>query len=146
MTNKESKTNPKKNPKKTKKGNVAKSDPKVKQIDLSGLTLTDLIGLQNALPGIIEQAKQSEKALLREKMIALAAESGFELSDVFDHSIDSPAAVKKQKRKQIGFVKAKYMNPNDSEQTWSGRGRKPKWVEAHINAGGTLEDLLIQVD
>lgn len=28
-------------------------------------------------------------------------------------------------------------------QTWSGRGLKPKWVQAHINNGGTLEDLLV---
>lgn len=25
--------------------------------------------------------------------------------------------------------------------TWSGRGRKPKWVEAWIDQGGTLADL-----
>lgn len=28
-------------------------------------------------------------------------------------------------------------------QTWSGRGRQPGWVKAHLEAGGKLEDLLI---
>ena len=26
---------------------------------------------------------------------------------------------------------------------WSGRGRKPKWVEEHITKGGKIEDLLV---
>jgi len=109
----------------------------VKHIDLSELSLTDLIGLQNALPGIIEKAKQTEKQSLIEKMEALAAESGFELSEVFDNK------PKKKRKKQIGFVKAKYSNPENMEQTWTGRGRKPKWVTAHIKNGGSLKELLI---
>ena len=112
-------------------------------IDLSGLSISDLMALQNALPGIIEQAKLSEKALLREKIATMAAESGFELSEIFDDSEDDSADTDKKKRKQIGFVKAKYHNPNDVEQTWSGRGRKPKWAEEFLQAGGTLKELLI---
>lgn len=37
---------------------------------------------------------------------------------------------------------AKYRNPKGSE-TWAGKGNRPKWVRAHIDAGGTKEDLLI---
>ena len=29
------------------------------------------------------------------------------------------------------------------DETWSGRGRQPKWVAEHIAAGGKIEDLLI---
>lgn len=39
-------------------------------------------------------------------------------------------------------VAPKYQN-SDGSLTWSGRGIKPKWVEAHLNAGGSLDDLLI---
>lgn len=31
----------------------------------------------------------------------------------------------------------------DTGATWSGKGLKPKWVQAHIDNGGTLEDLLV---
>ena len=122
---------------KNKKTDIVKEEDGVKHIDLSELSLTDLIALQNALPAIIEQAKQTEKAVLIEKMEALAAESGFELAEVFDNK------PKKKKRKQIGFVKAKYINPENTEQTWSGRGRKPKWASQHLKDGGSLEELLI---
>lgn len=34
-----------------------------------------------------------------------------------------------------------YQHPEDNDLTWSGRGRKPKWVQDWIANGGTLEDL-----
>lgn len=108
-----------------------------KQIDLSELSLIDLIALQEALPAIIKNAKKNEKENLREKMEALAAASGFDLAELF------AVKPKKKKSKQIGFVKAKYHNLNDTDQTWTGRGRKPKWAAKHIKDGGTLQELLI---
>ena len=110
----------------------------MKEIDLSKLPLTELVKLQKALPALIAAAKKNEKAILREKMEALAAESGFELAEVI-----GTKAEPKKKSKQIGFVKAKYNNPKNIEQTWTGRGRKPKWAEKHLKDGGTMNDLLI---
>lgn len=37
----------------------------------------------------------------------------------------------------------KYANPDDSSQTWTGRGRKPNWVIAALKAGKTLEEMAI---
>jgi len=42
-----------------------------------------------------------------------------------------------------GGVEAKYKNPNDVSQTWTGRGRKPAWVQAQLDEGFSLEDLAI---
>lgn len=44
-----------------------------------------------------------------------------------------------EKQKKIVFPPL-YKKGN---QTWSGRGRQPGWVKAHLGAGGKLEDLLI---
>ena len=35
-----------------------------------------------------------------------------------------------------------YVNPEDGSQTWSGRGRKPKWVHEFLRTGGKVEDLV----
>jgi len=37
----------------------------------------------------------------------------------------------------------KYQNPADAAQVWSGRGKRPSWVRAHLTLGGTLEQLKI---
>lgn len=39
---------------------------------------------------------------------------------------------------------AKYANPKDPSQTWSGFGRQPDWVKDYLLAGGNKDDLLIQ--
>lgn len=48
-----------------------------------------------------------------------------------------------KKERKVSVPKAKYKNPN-SEETWSGRGRKPKWVVDQLAAGRELEDFLIK--
>jgi DNA-binding protein H-NS len=40
-------------------------------------------------------------------------------------------------------VSPKYRNPDNPEETWAGRGRKPKWVEEKLATGSSLDDLLI---
>jgi DNA-binding protein H-NS len=41
-------------------------------------------------------------------------------------------------------VKIRYRNPDNFSDTWTGRGRKPKWVEALLESGKTLEDIEIK--
>jgi len=41
-------------------------------------------------------------------------------------------------------VSPKYRNPDNPDETWAGRGRKPKWVEDHLARGASLDDLLIK--
>ena len=36
---------------------------------------------------------------------------------------------------------AAYVNPDNPEQVWSGRGRRPGWVHDALAAGRTLDDL-----
>jgi hypothetical protein len=42
-----------------------------------------------------------------------------------------------------GPVAPKYRNPENRNETWAGRGLKPRWLAAAIKAGHTLEDFLI---
>jgi DNA-binding protein H-NS len=44
---------------------------------------------------------------------------------------------------QRRMVAPKYQNPNNLSEKWSGRGRKPKWVEEKLAQGRTLADLAI---
>ncbi|MGX9717002.1 H-NS histone family protein [Janthinobacterium lividum] len=40
-------------------------------------------------------------------------------------------------------VAPKYQNPNNNDEKWTGRGRKPAWVKALIDGGATLASLAI---
>jgi DNA-binding protein H-NS len=37
----------------------------------------------------------------------------------------------------------KYQNPKSPHETWAGRGKQPRWVKLHLEAGKKLNDLLI---
>ena len=40
-------------------------------------------------------------------------------------------------------VLPKYRNPNDPAETWSGRGKQPRWLVAQLRAGKKLDDFRI---
>jgi DNA-binding protein H-NS len=44
-----------------------------------------------------------------------------------------------------GAVAPKYRNPENADETWAGRGLKPRWLTAAIKAGNKLEDFAIDV-
>lgn len=66
-------------------------------------------------------------------MEKLASEQVLTLEDV----LGTPAKGRAAK------LPPKYRNPSNAKQTWSGRGRKPKWVSDHLAAAGDLEGLSI---
>ncbi len=41
-------------------------------------------------------------------------------------------------------VPAKYCNPARPSETWSGRGRHPRWLSAQLRSGKKLDDFRIQ--
>ena len=56
----------------------------------------------------------------------------------------APAGPGRKKRRSTAGKKVapKYRGP--AGEQWTGRGRQPGWVVAALNAGGTLNDLLIK--
>ena len=40
-------------------------------------------------------------------------------------------------------IPPKYRNPDNPQQTWTGRGNAPHWVKEFLAAGGDLDDCLI---
>jgi DNA-binding protein H-NS len=46
-------------------------------------------------------------------------------------------------RVKYGSVAPKYRNPENSAETWAGRGLKPRWLAAAIKSGKKLEDFAI---
>jgi len=83
------------------------------------------------------ELRKDKVAKLREKIHALIKAEGFAFDDVFGQG----RAVKA--RKSGGIVPPKYRNPADAEQTWSGRGKRPRWFNDALKAGKKEKDLAI---
>ena len=45
--------------------------------------------------------------------------------------------------RKLPAVPIKYRHPQNHDLAWTGRGRQPKWMEAYLHDGGSLEQLLV---
>ncbi len=96
------------------------------------------------LTDLIERAKTRQQELAREKATKLRAKidalvkaEGLAIEDVFAGSGPRRGTLVRRK------VKPKYRNPADAGQTWTGRGKRPRWYSAALAAGKKEKDLLI---
>ena len=46
-------------------------------------------------------------------------------------------------RRPYPKVLPKYQNPQNSAETWSGRGKQPRWLSAQLRSGKKLHNFLI---
>jgi DNA-binding protein H-NS len=40
----------------------------------------------------------------------------------------------------LSTAKAKFRNPDQPSETWSGRGRRPRWLDVQLRSGKRIED------
>jgi len=93
------------------------------------------------------KSKSHDKVL--SKILALAKEAGLTAADIskaFNTGKPTKAgkAAKAPKKGALAGKKVapKYRNPANADQTWTGRGVSPTWVQA-LKAAGTLDSALI---
>ncbi|MDR1850223.1 MAG: H-NS histone family protein [Zoogloeaceae bacterium] len=108
-------------------------------MDISRLSLMELKALERQIPREIRRRSAEEKGNVKKKLEKLALESGFTLAELTGGRgrRGTGTVVKRQK------LPPKYRHPKQSELVWSGKGRKPAWVNTWIAGGGKLEQLAI---
>jgi len=89
----------------------------------------DLLQQREALEKAIADAREREVSEAVSKVRALVAEYGLTSHDVFPSGRSSKAAGSKTTAK----VAPKYRDPATG-QTWTGRGKAPKWIEGKDRA------------
>jgi DNA-binding protein H-NS len=104
-------------------------------MNLTSLGLKELKKLEAEVQSLIASYEDRKIAEARAELEAKAKELGFSLSDLVGGG--------KKGGKAASSVAPKYAHPENPSMTWSGRGRKPKWVEAALASGKSLDDLLI---
>lgn len=113
-------------------------------MDLSSLNIDQLKDLLKKIPSEIkrrtEEATSAAREATLEKLKAIAREHGYSLEELTG-SKKSRKSVSAGTRKPVA---PKYANPSNASETWTGRGRKPLWVQAALNEGKSLESLLIR--
>lgn len=99
-------------------------------------TIQELLAQKAALEKQIAEAQRSARADAIAKVKALMAEYGLTATDLAGKA--APAAKPEGGKK----VAAKYRDPATG-QSWTGRGLKPKWLQAAIESGKSLSDFAL---
>ena len=103
------------------------------EFNIEAMSLKELKSLQKDLAKAISNFEDRKKSDARSKLEGIAKEMGYSLAELIGTDVKptrAPAA-------------AKYRHPDNSDLTWSGRGRKPLWFVAALDAGKSPEELAV---
>ena len=100
---------------------------------LNAMSIDELKKLKKDVDKAIETYHEREKLAALAEIEALAREKGFSL----------PELLKATGKKKGSAGVPKFVNPENPAQTWTGRGRRPGWIEAALKSGKSLDDFRI---
>jgi DNA-binding protein H-NS len=107
-----------------------------KKFELESMRLDDLWSLHEKISAILSARIKAEKHELEKRLAVLNRGMA-----AIDQSGDS-GSIKGKPRRKYPRVLPKYRNPQTSE-TWSGRGKRPRWLVAAIKSGRKIEEFRI---
>ena len=97
------------------------------------MSYAELGQLRTQIDRMMVDKQNSERVALRQKLADMAKEHGLSLEEVLGKG-----------RKGKGSVAPKYRDPKNPGNTWTGRGRMPRWMVAATKGGKSSKaDFLI---
>jgi DNA-binding protein H-NS len=103
--------------------------------DLASMLIEELWTLRENIDAILAAKISAELNDLRRQLDRLSPKASS------DRRSSSKAKV--QKRRSYPSVLPKYQNPMRPFETWSGRGKQPRWLKEQLISGKSLEDFRI---
>lgn len=98
-------------------------------------SISDLEQLQKDIEKAIKDRRAKEINDARIHVRELAESLGITLQELMEEPTKQSKSGKK--------AEVKYRNPENHEETWTGRGKQPKWLVAKIENGATLESFAV---
>ena len=105
--------------------------------DISKLSVEELKRLQVEAEALIVSKKDQAIEDAYDQIVAIADGLGFSIEELLE------LGEKKRKKTTRKAVEPRYRNKNNPEDTWTGRGKQPRWLVAELEKGAKLEDFLI---
>jgi DNA-binding protein H-NS len=111
-----------------------------KKLDLNSMSVDEMWQLHEEISQVLSVRLTSEKRQLEKRLAQLRRESETRQSESGEaHSFkDAPLERRKYPR-----VYPKYRNPKEPSETWSGRGKQPRWLAAALKTGHSIEEFAI---
>jgi len=109
-----------------------------KKLNFDTMSIDEIWLLHETIVGVLSARLTSEKRELEKRLAKLRLKKNI-----------LPTAQNGLERKAPGERRAyprvfpKYQNPKEPSETWSGRGRQPRWLTEALRTGHKIEEFLI---
>jgi DNA-binding protein H-NS len=110
-----------------------------KKFDLDTMSTDEMWQLHVEIGRLLSVRLTSEKRELEKRLARLRREKEMPQSQTVDGQLKDAH----RERRSYPRVLPKYQNPNEPSETWSGRGKQPRWLTAALKTGHTIEDFVI---
>jgi DNA-binding protein H-NS len=102
------------------------------QFSFESMSLDELWTMREEIVEILVSRMNTEKVKLEKRLAEL--KSG---------SVRESIGENRPERRLSPRIKPKYRNPQRPFETWSGRGRQPRWLSDLLKSGKEIDDLRI---
>jgi DNA-binding protein H-NS len=109
---------------------------KMATVNYDKMSLKELLDHEVRISKAITAARRNEFTQARQKVIAVAESLGYKIEEL-------AGGARAGKRANGSKVAVKYRNKDNPDETWTGRGRQPKWLTAKMAKGSKLSDFAI---
>lgn len=103
-------------------------------IDLKAMNVAELEALQGQIAEELEARRRDERQSLIEEFRSKAKALGISMEELM-------GARKGKARAAKGA--AKFAHPEDASLTWSGKGKRPRWLNEWLASGKSMDDLKV---
>jgi DNA-binding protein H-NS len=115
-------------------------------IDLTTLSPKELGSLiATAKKRQAQLTQRAPVAQVRSKLTRLAKAEGYTIEELFGAAGAGRArkSAATGRGRKLGKVAPKYRNPENPKETWTGRGKQPRWLAAYTAKGRDLGEFVI---
>lgn len=106
-----------------------------KKFNLEQMSIDEMWQLHEEIGQVLSVRLTSEKRELEKRLAQLRRDREGALGET-----DEAAP---RERRKYPRVYPKYRNPKEPSQTWSGRGKQPRWLAAALRTGHSIDEFVI---
>jgi DNA-binding protein H-NS len=107
-----------------------------KKFDLDSMSVDEMWRLHEKIAQVLSVRLTSEKRELEKRLAKLRRENE-------THASSTETTAAPRERRKYPRVHPKYRNPNQPSETWSGRGKQPRWLAVALETGHKIEEFII---
>src|SRR4051794_29248279 len=106
-----------------------------RKLNLDAMSIDEMWQLHEEIGRLLSVRLTSEKRELEKRLAQLRREKEMRQLESPD---GQPLRDAPRERRKYPRVFPKYRNPQEPSETWSGRGKQPRWLAAALKTGHTI--------